>query len=251
MKKGKIIIISIIGIITILITSFVMVFVLYYTKSNHLNVGTSDGWLGFYGGFIGSIISLPASVGITIWQIKDEKEYQANILREERNFEKLKKLDDDIGIYISELNQAKANFQIYYLAVINKFGRQSKDINKTLEISVDNYNAVCNVLDKFNKEVLSNIILRNMVTNTLSDNKKYEYEFSDVAAAVLDLQSLLITNSTGWKEPAFKVKDDNILTAIVLAQSMEYIYRKLKKFFSDTESALIEQRTDIKSKIDK
>lgn len=49
--------------------------------------GDSDGWLGFWGGYLGTVISLPVSVWISIQTIHEENQRNKNNISESKNNE--------------------------------------------------------------------------------------------------------------------------------------------------------------------
>lgn len=55
--------------------------------------GTNDGWLGFWGGYLGSMFAIPISIGVAILSIRMENEQSVKTLEESKKVEyKLEKI---------------------------------------------------------------------------------------------------------------------------------------------------------------
>ncbi|QAS29524.1 hypothetical protein [Lactiplantibacillus plantarum] len=92
---------------------------------NNTSGGSDDGWLGFWGGYLGAIITVPTTVFVTIWsilkQIKESKsQFERQIDESKNQFEEKRRINnlsellsiiisfrDDTNILIAHLNANK------------------------------------------------------------------------------------------------------------------------------------------------
>ncbi|MFK4389888.1 hypothetical protein ABH916_001816 [Peribacillus frigoritolerans] len=143
------------GIIAILLLIFSPIIINYIVNNKPwfgIEVADNNDWIGFYGSYIGGLITLIAlvvTIGYTTWQYKDQdrkrvqpyitiKKFQNTFLRKESN-----SIEEDIGVY-AHLSEKKQVDTVIYFEELDLCGEVQNiglgtAVNIALEgISLDN-----------------------------------------------------------------------------------------------------------------